>query len=209
MTKLGIQPESLHPRWTRRAAIIFGLLLAAVRTPAALGEARCTLGDAQALFQGLAVPAVMVERDLEHPRFVRRLGGVDDTPGQCQYRTWNDGATYTFSETDYFLGGSAAFVDYEGQGLTRKEVMDELDAVQSRLWLVELPPGGSGEPVEQPLMQTAYKQITTPDGVKLLYVQVGFIGHLPAGEYLSILEETPPGGPAVTYTVHLVITPAQ
>lgn len=171
-------------------------------------EPRCTLGDAQSLLRALAVPNVMIDRGLEHPRFIRRLGGFEDSPGQCQYRLFIDGETFTFSERDYFLGATAAFVPYEELGLTRQEVEDELDQVQIRVWLAKLPPEGNGVFVAQPTTRTAWKQIRFPDGTKIMYAQEGFIGHLSAGEYLSYYEEAAPGEPPFSATVHLVITPA-
>jgi len=170
------------------------------------GGQPCSLGDAHSLLQAIEVfNLVMVGRDLQQPRRVLTFGGEVDHPGQCQYRLFEDGATYTFSENDFFLGGAAIAVPYELWEIPPEEVEDQWEEITSRVWLAKLP---AGERIEQPLIFTAWRRITSPEWGKVMYSQRGFIGHLSSGEYLSVLEEHWPGYPPDIYEVHLVITPA-
>ena len=177
--------------------------VAPLRSAKLKAEPSCTIGDAQAMFQVLPIPAyVMLSRGIERPKLV-------DTLSQCQYRVFLDGFTFTFSEEDVFLGGVSYLYDYKQLGVTRQEAISELETYQDRVWLAEVLPGGAIGPwVEQPLMRTAYKNIQTTDFGLIVYHQRGFITQLPPGEYLSFWVGSIPGFPDSTATVRLVITPA-
>ena len=163
--------------WTRRVsvgAIVAGLL--SVPAPVAVADATtCSYGDAVAVFQAF-VPFFN-----HQPR--------DDFLPACQYRAFFDGEHVTFQENDWFVGGIVWFADYQQLGQTREEGIAELEKYTDRLWLSEIGPDGEvGTPVEQSLMETAYKNLDTPDFGLIVYQHRGVILHLPPGDYLSTLE---------------------
>jgi hypothetical protein len=109
----------------------------------------------------------------------------------CQYRLYEDREHFTFGDEDWFVGGIAHFLTYEDLeqfGMTREEGIAELETITSRLWLAKISPRGQvGTPVEQSLMQTAYKDTSLFGG--LVYTHRGVILNLPPGDYLSIYED--------------------
>lgn len=163
----------------------------------------CTTGDALAMFEALQVATnVMRPRGIEAPKLL-------DTLSRCQYRLFRNGATFTFSEEDTFLGGVLWLYDYDNLGLTREEAIADLESIQDRVWLAEVQPGGATGPwVEQPLMRTAYKNIESAVFGLTVLQHRAFITRLPPGEYWSYWESRSPGAPDVTATVRLSITPA-
>jgi hypothetical protein len=162
----------------------------------------CGIGDAQAMFQVLVIPvAIMRPRGIDQSKLV-------DSLSRCQYRLFSNGATYTFSEYDVFLGGIVWLGDYKARGITRQDAIAEIEATDDRVWMAELGPAGEiGELVEQPLMRTSYKTIPHPVFGMTVYQQRAFITQLPPGEYVSVWESTFQGA-IETATVHLNITPA-
>lgn len=163
----------------------------------------CTMGDAKAMFEGLQIPVhVMRPRGIDEPKLL-------DSLGRCQYRLFRDGAMFTFSEEDVFLGGVVELYDYESGGLTRQEAIAELESIQDRAWLAPVLPGGAtGDWVEQSLMRTAYKNIESAVLGLTVLQHRAFITSLPPGEYLSYWESSYQGTLDLTATVRLIITPA-
>ena len=136
--------------WAKRlpvGAIVVGLL--SVSAPVAMADATaCSYGDAMAVFQAL------------EPFFYHQPR--DDFLPACRYRAFFDGEHVTFQENDWFAGGIVWFWDYQQLGQTRKEGIAELEKYTDRLWLSEIGPDGQvGTPVEQSLMETAYKNLDT------------------------------------------------
>jgi hypothetical protein len=169
-------------RWASRASVgvIVGVVLS-VLTPLAPASAAssaveppCSYGDAMAVFDSFAT-------------FVQLEGGVPP----CQYRLYANREHFTFNDEDWFVGGVAQYFTYEELeqlGMTREEGIAELETITSRLWLAKVSSRGKvGTPIEQSLMQTAYKDSSLFGG--LVYTQVGVILNLPPGDYLSIYEE--------------------
>jgi hypothetical protein len=172
-------------RSTRRAIrvsvgmVVAGLLsvLAPVApATAAPVEPPCSQGDALAVFESFGT-------------FVR----LNEEVPPCQYRLYADREHFTFNDEDWFVGGIAQFFTYEELeqfGMTREEGIAELETITSRLWLAKIGPRGKvvETPVEQLLMQTAYKDSSLFGG--LVYTHFGVILNLPPGDYLSIYEES-------------------
>jgi hypothetical protein len=141
---------------------------------AASNEPPCSHGDALAVFESFGT--------------FTRLHDVLS----CEYRLYEDGRHYTFNDEDWFAGGIAWFFtdeELEQFGMTRQEGIAELETITNRLWLAKIGPRGKvGTPVEQSLMQTAYKDTSLFGG--LVYTHYGVILNLPPGDYLSIYEES-------------------
>lgn len=163
----------------------------------------CTMGDARSMFEALQIPFnVLRPRGIEGPKML-------DSVGRCQYRLFRDGATFTFTDEDVFLGGIVQLYDYENAGLSREEAIADLESIQDRVWLAEVLSGGvTGAWVEQPLMRTAYKNIESAVLGLTVLQQRAFITSLPPGEYLSYWESSYQGVPDLTALVRLIIAPA-
>lgn len=188
--------------------ILSSILVTSISPAEALRRAEvnaqpCTMGDARAIFEALPIAVHVIRpRGIEGPKLL-------DSLGRCQYRLFRDGATFTFSEKDVFLGGVVELYDYENVGVTREEAIADLGSIQDRVWLAEVLPGGAtGVWVEQPLMRTAYKNIQSVVLGLTVLQHRAFITSLPPGEYLSHLESSYQGVPDLTATVRLIITPA-
>jgi hypothetical protein len=183
------------------AALLFSLNLATVTSanPGAApgsqgtgGQGRCTVGDAQALFQVLAVPySVMKLRGQDHPGL---LAAFDE----CQYRLFFDGESFTFCEADVIVGGVVLFWDYKAVGISRAAAIADLEQSVDRVWL-------NGQ--EQVLQRTGYKNVNSPDFGLIVYQQRAFIAQLAPGDYVSVYLSTYPGFPDFTATVQLHVLP--
>lgn len=173
-----------------------------VLAPASASPDReCTRGDAQALAEALPVAAAMRARGHDHP-------GILEAFGACQYRVFRDGRTFTFNESDHFVGGIVWLWNYMASAITRNEAIADLELREDRVWLAAKRPDGTlGERVEQPLERTAYKGLKHPVFGLVVYQHRYFITQLPAGEYVSYWESTYPGLPTERATVNLVILP--
>ena len=107
------------------------------------------------------------------------------------------------------VGGVAYLYEYQQLGLTRQEAIAELETFSDQVWLSEVLPDGSiGERDEQPLVQTAYKNVMSANLGLTVYQHRAFITQLPAGEYLSEWESTSSGSLIESAVVRLIITPA-
>ncbi len=154
----------------------------------------CTESDARTLFQAFYVAAFRSE-------------GLDGLVDRCSYRLFRDGATYTFSEDDVFLGGVNWTVPLE-PGVTRKEAIAEIELNTDRVWIAPvLPDGTLGELVEQEVHVAAPKNAKHPTLGKVVYRQSAFWTELPAGTYVSVYENEYMGELSIA-EVTLVITPA-
>jgi hypothetical protein len=170
-------------------------------------EPACTKADAHLLLQQLERGAFLFFARGETDR------RIVDVFQRCQYRLWFDGATFTFRENDVFLGGSVFFwseSELEEMGWTRRQAVADLEAIEARVWLAPVLPDGSiGELVEQQLRQTPVKTVPHTVFGKSVATQVAFIARLPAGDYVSVYQESKPGEPVFEATVHLHIVPAE
>lgn len=176
-------------RGDRRRRFLLTAVVAAMLTTSAPAFAKpaapCSYGDAQSQFQTFPLM-------------------FDGTMPPCQYRLFLPG-TVTFSEDDFFLGGLVERVSYGGD-VSRSQAIATLEALRFRVWLAEVTPSGTGPPVEQIVERTAIKTANYEPFGQHVWAQWGIIRRLPAGEYLSVLEDPPIYG-GTTTTVRLVITP--
>lgn len=168
----------------------------------------CSLGDAQALFNTIEIAnEILVRSGATHPWAQTLL--------HCQYRLfWENGhpvlgQPVTFAEDDYFLGGVVAFIPYKQLGMSRAEAIDILKLIQVRTWLAKVTENEIGDLVEQPLMESAIDNSMTASFGLVVARQWGFIGQLPAGEYVSFTEFVAPVFFEIDafWTVPLTITP--
>lgn len=161
---------------------------------AAALQKRCTKGDAEALFQVSPLPRqVMQSRGQDHP-------GLLEAYSNCQYRIFNDGASYTFCESDYIAGGIVAYWDYKAAGVTRTEAIADIESTVDRVWL---------DGVEQTLRVTAYKDLYSVNLGLIVYQVRAFVTQLGAGDYVSTWVATYSDGLIDTATVHLHILPSE
>lgn len=209
MAVIGLDPvpeeTSAKTHWIRRLGLGVAIALVtafAVLSPASGSPDRaCTNGDAQALVQALPVASAMRLRGHDHP-------GLLEAFAACQYRVFFDGRTFTFSESDHFVGGIAWFADYKAAGISRDEAIAEIESTEDRVWIAKRQPDGSiGARVAQPLTRTAYKGLLHPVFGQVVYQHRAFVSQLPAGEYVSYWESTSQGLPTESATVQLVILP--
>ncbi len=161
---------------------------------AAAVQERCTRGDAEALFQVSPLPAqVMRPRGQDHP-------GLLEAYSNCQYRVFRDGATVTFCEDDFIVGGIVAYWDYKVDGISRAEAIGILETAVDRVWL---------DGVEQTLRVTAYKDLNSVNLGVIVYQVRAFVTQLQPGDYVSTWVATYPDGPDDTATVYLHILPRE
>ncbi len=185
-----------------RSLIVFAALMGAMlpgampvaaidRDPTALQE-RCTMGDAQALFEVSPLPAqVMRSRGQDHP-------GLLEAYANCQYRIFRDGATYEFCERDFIVGGIVAYWDYKVAGISRADGIAELESAIDRVWL---------DGVEQTLRVTAYKDLYSVNLGLIVYQVRAFVTQLAPGDHVSEWVATYADGSEDTATVNLHILP--
>lgn len=174
------------------AAASTGVGLDATDQSAAATQERCTEGDAQALFQVSPLPRqVMQPRGQDHP-------GLLEAYSNCQYRIFNDGAQYTFCETDFIVGGIVAFWDYKAAGISRAEGIAELESAVDRVWL---------DGVEQTLRVTAYKDLLSVNMGLIVYQVRAFVTQLAPGDHISRWVATYDDGSVDIATVNLHILP--
>lgn len=169
----------------------------------------CTEADALATFESWSAVINQVRRGHDQSSRV-------DAFARCQYRLFQDGRTFTFKSGEVFLGGANVNWDYEtldALGATREEAIANLEANETRVWLVPiLTGGGLGTPVEQHLIRTPYKDGTIVNLGRVLQQHRAFWTTLPPGEYLSVFSSRSEAFftfPAEDFlaTVHLVIIP--
>ena len=160
----------------------------------------CGWGEVEATFQALPVGYVHTTDFGAENRRAGLGGGTE----HCQFRVFDDGQTYTFNAGDLVVGGLVQLFDYRNWGFTRAEAIDDLEAVEDRVWFG---PSG-GELVEQELERTAYKQMHRPDWGLTLYQQRAFVTQLAPGEYDSYWEENYYGAPWASAMVHIVVLPS-
>lgn len=155
-----------------------------------------------ALFQELPIPAgVMRPRGITKPAFVQNLS-------KCQYRVFLDGQTFTFHEDDYITGGVVLLSEYKALGMTRAQAIADLELEEDRVWLAKKRADGTFEdPVEQPLMRTAYKDVDNQVFGLSVFQHRAFIKRLAPGEYESTFVSTFPGFEPFMATVRLIILP--
>ena len=183
---------------------VFGLAVSisvmAAATQTAWGQdGHCGWGEVQATFQALPVGYVQVTQFGTQ----ESLAGLGGGTNNCQFRLYTDGATYTFNEGDLVVGGTIWQFDYPNAGFTRAEAIEELEAIDDRVWF-----GPTGEtPVEQVLERTAYKHYHRPDWGLTLYQQRAFVAQLAPGEYDSYWESTYYGVPELSALVHIIVLP--
>jgi hypothetical protein len=161
----------------------------------------CSYGDAQALLNQGPVAFRLADGSADQPG----LGGL---VGRCQFRLYEDGATVTFSDEDYFLGGIFLFWTYEELeefGWTRAEAIADLKLVTDRMEIASVVGGEIGAFEDVPLIVTRFRDAFGPPG-HVVYTHHAFITQLPAGEYLVRYTQSYPGFPDFTSTVRVVIT---
>jgi hypothetical protein len=127
---------------------------------------------------------------------------------RCQFRLYEDGETFTFSDQDYILGGIAVFYTYdelEEFGLSRAEAIADLESITDEVEIATVVGGNveTFEPVS--VIVTPYRDALSSPGL-VVYNQRAFIVKLPAGEYLVRYTQQYPGEPDFIATVRLVIT---
>ena len=155
---------------------------------------RCTMGDAEAVFQALPVTAgVMKPRGQDHP-------GLLEASFECQYRVWFDGESYTFCEDDVIVGGIVYFWEYKALGIARDAAIADMELLTSRVWL---------DGVEQDLRRTTYKNANFAGLGLSVYQHRAFITQLAAGDYVSVWVETYPGLPDNTAMVNIHVQPRE
>jgi hypothetical protein len=180
------------------------VVLAIISIPAAHAAASdepCSYGDAQALLNQGPVAFRLADGSANQPG----LGGL---VGRCQFRLYEDGATVTFSDEDYFLGGIILFWTYEELeefGWTRAEAIADLKLVTDRVEIASVEGGEIGAFEDVPLIATRFRDAFGPPG-HVVYTHHAFITQLPAGEYLVRYTQSYPGFPDLTSTVRVVIT---
>jgi hypothetical protein len=155
-----------------------------------------------ALFQELPIAtAVMRPRGITKPALLQNLA-------KCQYRVFLDDRTFTFHEDDFITGGVVTLLEYKALGITRQEAIAELELALDRVWLAKKRADGTFEdPVEQPLMRTAYKDVDSAVLGQSVFQHRAFIKQLAPGEYESRYVSTHPDFPPFTATVRLIILP--
>ena len=165
----------------------------------------CTRGDAQKTIQAGIVGA-------NHVRLGRTNTGLAEAIGQCRYGLYADGATYTFSEDDVFVG-MTAFQWWnweEEEGVTREEVNRVINGVEYTVLLAEVADDGSLGPfTELDVVRTPVKYHVMHDQGMTAYQVAGVILDLDAGTYVTQSLWSSPDYPGedFTGTVTLVVTP--
>jgi hypothetical protein len=186
-------------------ALLVSGVVSALPASAGASEPACSEADAQLLF----------ERAVQG--FDLLAQGITDRPivdlvQRCQYRVYQDGAEFTFSENDVFLGGVFYYytmAELDALGWTRQQGIEDLKLIDTQVWLArKLPDGSTGPLVEQNLRQSAFKNYVHSQLGALVYTHVAFTSQLSPGDYLSIFHNTYPGEPDFDATVLLHIVPA-
>ena len=151
-----------------------GLGLALIAAPASARPTEpCTLGDARQQFE----------------TFPLTFEGIPP----CQYRLFFNGQTFTFRESDFFLGGVVRRESYDlSVPGSRAAAISRLERDVFRVWLAEVTGSVIGELVEQPLMRTALKSGQNDQFGTYVWLQWGYIVQLPPGEYVTVAQL--PGG---------------
>ena len=180
-------------------AMALCLLLALSRVAFAKDEPHCGWGEAQSTLQALPVGYVQTTDFAQRDRHA----GVGGGTLHCQFRVFDDGATYTFHQGDFVVGGIVYLFDYRNWGFTLAEAIADTEAFEDRVWFG--PAGGTLQ--EQQLDHTGYKQMHRPDWGLTLYQQRAFITRLAPGEYTSHWESTYYGLPWGSATVHILVLP--
>lgn len=170
---------------------------------------RCTRGDAELLLNNFLGGLKLSRRD-----------GSPSNPAdaftECQFRLYRDGPPVVFREGDVFLGGMNLLWDFataELLGVNRQEILADMEATETRVWLARILPDGTPGPlVEQPLLRTPYKDGMHPTLGLVVQQHRAYITSLLAGEYVSVFEarwQEFHGLPAgeLHSTVHIVIVP--
>ena len=185
----------------RLAPFVLAAASVIAASPSARANPVCTKGTAQALSQVLPIAAKVISvRGNDHARLVEGLG-------ECQYRLFADGATFTFSEDDYFVGGVVWLSDYKESQISRQSAVNDTNLIQDRAWLAKLDANGNPGPVvEQVLQRTAFKDVMTQNLGLVVYQQRSFIAKLPPGRYVSYWRSSYPGEEDATATVYLNVT---
>jgi hypothetical protein len=135
----------------------------------------------------------MRSRGQDHP-------GLLEAYSNCQYRVFRDGATYTFCEDDFIVGGIVAYWDYKVDGISRAEAIGILETAVDRVWL---------DGVEQTLRVTAYKDLNSVNLGVIVYQVRAFVTQLQPRDYVSLWVATYPDGSSDTATVYLHILPRE
>jgi hypothetical protein len=137
---------------------------------------------------------------------------IVDLVQRCQYRLYFDGAEVTFHENDVFLGGIIFYwtqTELDELGWKRRQAVEDLNLGSDRVWLArKLSDGSIGPLVEQTIRSTPVTNYNHSQAGQTVYRQVAFTAHLPAGDYVSILQDSYPGLPDFNATVTLHIVPA-
>lgn len=154
-------------------------------------QAVCSEGDLAALGQVLPIAYRMYQNGQDHP-------GLLEAYHDCQYRVFNDGATYTYCEGQTILGGVVELDFYKSEGISRKEAIGYIEAASDRVWI---------DGVEQTLYRSAYKDYNRPVVGVTVYQNRSFTIALAAGDHVSTYVSTYPGYPDFTATITLHILP--
>ena len=206
-TPLSVGREGGPPMQHERAGSTTGI-------PQTAGESlvpsdACTRGDAELLLNNFLGGLKLSRREASP-------SNPADAFTECQFRLYRDGAPVVFKEGDVFLGGMNLLWDFataEQLGVTREEMLADMEATETRVWLARILPDGTPGPlVEQPLRRTPYKDGMHPTLGRVVQQHRAFITSLPAGEYVSVFEASWQefhGLPAgeLHSTVHIVIVP--
>ena len=176
------------------AAVLFSMFAGPVtgaHSQAVAAADRCTVGDAEAIFQATPVASAMFVRGQDHPGLLEALS-------RCQYRLFFEGDSYTFCEGDVIAGGLFWIYPYKEFGVSRAFAIADIALVVDRVWL---------NGVEQVLKQTAFKNVNHPIFGQSVYQSRAFVAQLPVGDYVSVWVSSYPGYPDSTATVTLHIVP--
>ena len=172
---------------------VSGVAASGANSEPAAQHAACTVGDANAVLEALAVTAgVMFPRGQDH-------AGLLEASVRCQYRLWHDGETFTACEDDFIVGGIVYFWPYKADGVSRAFAIADTELFADRAWL-------NGQ--EQVLNRTAYKNVETPLGTAV-WQHRAFVTQLPPGDYASVWVSSYPGFPDDTATVNVHILPRE
>ena len=164
--------------------------------------APCTKGTAQAFLKNFGKASRLGDR-MESTR-------LGDYYRHCQFRLYEDGKTFRFSDQDYIVGGIAQFFTFhalEELGMSRAEAIADMESITEEVDIATIVGGNVGtfEPV--PLIVTKYRDALASPGL-VVYNHRAFITKLPAGQYFVRSTERFPGEPDNIDTVRLVITAA-
>lgn len=164
--------------------------------------APCTKGTAQAFLKNFGKASRLGDR-MESTR-------LGDYYRLCQFRLYENGKTFRFSDQDYIVGGHAAFWTYdelEELGMSRAEAIADMKSITEEVEIATIVGGNVGtfEPV--PLIVTKYRDALASPG-RVVYNHRAFITKLPVGQYFVRYTERVPGEPDFTATARLVITAA-